>query len=34
MAETKAQANKAFDTFLRDFEAEYPKAVTVLEKRP
>jgi transposase-like protein len=32
MAETKAQANKAFDTFLRDFEAKYPKAVTVLEK--
>lgn len=32
MAETKAQANKAFDTFLRDFEVKYPKAVTVLEK--
>jgi putative transposase len=32
MAETKAQANKAFDTFLRDFEAKYPKAVGVLEK--
>jgi putative transposase len=32
MSETKAQANKAFDTFLRDFEAKYPKAVAVLEK--
>jgi putative transposase len=32
MAETKAQANKAFETFLRDFEAKYPKAVGVLEK--
>jgi putative transposase len=32
MAETKAQANKAFDTFLCDFEAKYPKAVAVLEK--
>jgi len=32
MAETKAQANKAFDTFSRDFEAKYPKAVAVLEK--
>ena len=33
MAETKAQANKAFDTFLRDdFEAKYPKAAGVLEK--
>lgn len=32
MAETKAQANKAFDSFLRDFEAKYPKAVGVLEK--
>lgn len=32
MAETKAQANKALDTFLRDFEAKYPKAVGVLEK--
>jgi transposase-like protein len=32
MAETKAQANKAFDTFLRDFEAKHPKAVGVLEK--
>lgn len=31
-AETKAQANKAFDTFLCDFEAKYPKAVAVLEK--
>lgn len=32
MADTKAQANKAFDSFLRDFEAKYPKAVGVLEK--
>ena len=32
MAETKAQANKAFDSFLRDFEAKYPKAATVLAK--
>ena len=32
MAQTKAQANKAFDAFLRDFEAKYPKAVAVLEK--
>ena len=32
MAETKAQANKAFDSFLGDFEAKYPKAVAVLEK--
>lgn len=32
MAETKAQANKAFDTFLLDFEAKYPKAVGVLAK--
>jgi len=32
MAETKALANQAFDTFLRDFEAKYPKAVGVLEK--
>ncbi len=33
MAETKAQANKAFDTFLRDFAAKYPKAVAVFENR-
>ncbi|MDO8846577.1 transposase [Methylicorpusculum sp.] len=32
MAETKAQAHKAFGTFLLDFEAKYPKAVGVLEK--
>lgn len=32
MAETKAQANQAFDRFLDDFEAKYPKAVVVLEK--
>jgi putative transposase len=32
MAETKAQATKAFDSFLREFEAKYPKAVGVLEK--
>jgi transposase-like protein len=32
MADTKAQANKAFDGFLRDFEAKYPKAAGTLEK--
>ena len=32
MAETKVQATKAFDSFLREFEAKYPKAVGVLEK--
>lgn len=32
MAETKAQANQALDGFVRDFEAKYPKAVTVLIK--
>ncbi len=32
MADTQAQANKAFDSFLRDFGAKYPKAVAVLEK--
>jgi transposase-like protein len=32
MAETKAQANKAFDIFLGDFEAKYPKAAGVLAK--
>ena len=32
MAETKVQANKAFDRFLGDFEAKYPKAVGLLEK--
>lgn len=32
MAETQAQASKAFDSFRRDFEAKYPKAVNILEK--
>lgn len=32
MAETKAQATKAFDRFTRDFEAKYPKASNSLEK--
>jgi len=32
MAETKAQATKAFDRFQRDFEAKYPKAVSILER--
>jgi putative transposase len=32
MAATQAQANQAFDSFVRDFEAKYPKAVAVLEK--
>lgn len=32
MAETKVQADKAFDSFLRGFEAKYPKAVGVLKK--
>jgi hypothetical protein len=32
MAETQAQASQAFDTFLRDFDAKYPKAVGVLKK--
>jgi transposase-like protein len=32
MAETKAQANQAFDRFARDFGAKYPKAVAILAK--
>ena len=32
MAETKAQANKAFNSFLGDFAAKYPKAAGILEK--
>lgn len=32
MAATRAQANQALDSFVRDFEAKYPKAVTVLKK--
>jgi len=32
MAETKAQAGKAFDRFVRDFGAKYPKAVEILKK--
>jgi putative transposase len=32
MAETKAQAEKAFDRFVRDFSAKYPKAVEILVK--
>ena len=32
MAETKAQAGKAFDRFARDFGAKYPKAVAILDK--
>jgi len=32
MAETRVQASIAFDSFLRDFEAKYPKAVGVLAK--
>ena len=32
MAETKAQAGKAFDRFVRDFGAKYPKAVEKLVK--
>jgi len=32
MAETKAQAGKAFDRFVRDFGAKYPKAVAKLVK--
>lgn len=31
-AETKAQAEKAFDRFVRDFGAKYPKAVEILKK--
>lgn len=32
MAETRKQAEKAFDRFIRDFEAKYPKATEILEK--
>ena len=32
MAETKAQAGQAFDRFVRDFGAKYPKAVEILKK--
>ncbi|WP_434129718.1 IS256 family transposase [Methylocaldum sp. GT1BB] len=32
MAETQAQAEKAFDRFVRDFGAKYPKAVEILVK--
>jgi putative transposase len=32
MADTKAQAEKAFDRFVRDFNAKYPKAVEILKK--
>jgi len=32
MAETKADANKAFDLFVRVFQAKYPKAVECLAK--
>ncbi len=32
MAETKTQAEKAFDRFVRDFSAKYPKAVEILVK--
>jgi transposase-like protein len=32
MAETKAQAEKAFDQFVRNFSAKYPKATGVLVK--
>jgi transposase-like protein len=32
MAETQAQAEKAFDRFVRDFGAKYPKAVDCLVK--
>lgn len=32
MAETKVQASTAFDSFLGDFEAKYPKAAGILEK--
>ena len=32
MAETKADANKAFDLFVETFEAKYPKAAECLEK--
>lgn len=32
MAETRQQAEKAFDAFLKTYEAKYPKATTCLEK--
>ncbi|MBM3273377.1 IS256 family transposase [Candidatus Kaiserbacteria bacterium] len=32
MADSKAQANKAFDKFLRDFGVKHPKVATLLEK--
>jgi hypothetical protein len=32
MAETKVQAEKAFDRFVRHYSAKYPKAVDVLAK--
>jgi putative transposase len=32
MAPTRAQAEKAFDSFQRNFEAKCPKAVTILTK--
>ena len=32
MAETKAQAGKVFDRCVRDFGAQYPKAVAKLVK--
>lgn len=32
MAETREQAGKAFDRFIKDFEAKYPKATAILEK--
>jgi putative transposase len=32
MAETQAQAEKAFDRFVRDYRAKYPKAVEILKK--
>jgi transposase-like protein len=32
MAETKAEANKAFDRFIKAYDAKYPKAVECLSK--
>ena len=32
MAETRQQANEAFDLFIESFEAKYPKAVACLVK--
>ena len=32
MAETRQQADKAFDLFVESYEAKYPKAVTCLTK--